>query len=257
MSHPPPLGLWPWRRRGRPLLFGHRGVRGDGPPENTLAAFERAADEAADAIELDVRTCKSGELVVIHDPTLARVTEHADVRSVGELGWDELRRVDIGQGQRVPLLVDVLELARGRRLSVNVEMKRDAPDRTAIVASTARTLDAWDPRHPVLVSSFDPFMLAGLRLLCRRPRALLMHRDARWHQRTSGFARPLGAVAVHLERTLASPATVRRWQRRGLLVNVWTVNDAVEARDLAAAGVDGIITDVPRRVREALADRAC
>ncbi len=256
MSPPPPLGLWPWRRRGRPLVFGHRGVRGE-RPENTLAAFEHAADEGADAIELDVRTCKSGELVVIHDATLARVTEHADVRAVGDLDWDELRRVDVGQGQTVPLLVEVLELARGRRLSVNVEMKRDAPDRTAIVSATARTLDAWDPRHPVLVSSFDPFMLAGFRLLCHRPCALLMHRDARWHQRTSVFARPLGVAAVHLERTLASPAAIRRWQRRGMLVNVWTVNDPVEARDLAAAGVDGIISDVPRRVRQAIAERTC
>jgi glycerophosphoryl diester phosphodiesterase len=243
---------WPWRRADRPLVIGHRGVRGD-RPENTLAAFEHAGDQGADGIELDVRTCGSGELVVIHDPTLKRVSSGSEARAVAEMRWDELRRVDVGDGQRVPLLVDVLACARARRLRVNVEMKRDAPDRKAIVLATARTLEAWDPRHPVIVSSFDPFMLGALALLCRRPRALLMHRDAKWHQRAArGLAVPLGVTAVHVERTLSSVQTIRRWHHRGMLVNVWTVNDPAEAKDLAAAGVDGIITDVPAIVLGAI-----
>ncbi|RYE94070.1 MAG: glycerophosphodiester phosphodiesterase, partial [Myxococcales bacterium] len=56
-----------WRRRpGQPpRIYGHRGVRG-ARPENTLAAFEHAAAEGADGVELDVRVCGSGELVVFH-----------------------------------------------------------------------------------------------------------------------------------------------------------------------------------------------
>lgn len=239
------------RRAGRPFVYGHRGVRGE-LPENTLAAFAAAADQGADGIELDVRLSRDGQVVVAHDPTLARVSGGADQRAVADLSARALARADAGGGQGVPALAEVLTLARQRRLAVNVELKRDAPDRKAIVGATARLLSSWDPRHPVLVSSFDPFMLAGFALLCDRPRALLLHRDAAWHQRASFTAGPLGVFAVHIERTLASPASVRRWQARGMSVNVWTVNDEIEARDLAAIGVDGIITDAPGRILAAL-----
>ena len=240
-----------WRRADRPLILGHRGVRGT-LPENTLAAFEAAAGEGADGIELDVRVCGTGELVVVHDPTLERVTSGRDLRAIAEMAHDELARVDVGDGQRVPTLTEALALARTRRLRVNVEMKRDAPDRTAIVRATARVLRRWDPNHPVLVSSFDPLMLAGLALLAPDvPRALLIGRLS-VKRRAPLFARPVRVLAVHLDRVLTSADAVRAWKRKGMLVNVWTVNDAVEARDLRAIGVDGIITDAPARIRDAL-----
>ena len=239
------------RRAGRPFVYGHRGVRGE-LPENTLAAFAAAADQGADGIELDVRLSRDGQPVVAHDPTLERVSGGADLRAVAELGARALAAADAGGGQGVPTLAEVLALARARRLAVNVEMKRDAPDRKAIVVATARLLSSWDPRHPIVVSSFDPFMLAGFAALCGRPRALLLHRDAAWHQRASFTAGPLGVFAVHIERTLASPEAVRRWHARGMRVNVWTVNDEREARDLRGIGVDGLITDAPGRILAAL-----
>ncbi|AUX24315.1 glycerophosphoryl diester phosphodiesterase [Sorangium cellulosum] len=236
-----------------PLLIGHRGVRGEGaPPENTLAAFEEAAAQGADAIELDVRVCGSGEVVALHDPDLARVTGGADPRAAAALPWDELRRVDLG-GERVPLLAEALAFARGRRLAVNVEMKRDVPDRAAVVLATARLLRAWDPRHAVLVSSFDPVMLASFGLMAPAvPRALLVHRS-RYHDAAVRLPPVLGSFAAHIERTIASPERIALLQRAGRVVNVWTVNDPGEARDLAALGVDGLITDAPRRIRDALA----
>lgn len=236
----------------RPLVIGHRGVRRPGVVENTLPAFEIAADEGAEAIELDVRVCATGELVVVHDPTLERITEKADTRAVADLPFEELGRVPLPGGARVPLLAEVLAFARARRLGVNVEMKRDAPSRPAIVRAVARLLDEWDPAHAVLVSSFDPPMLAGLALLAPRvPRAVLVHRTS-YHPIHAAMAIPVGAAAVHLCRTLTRPDHVRRLLGRGLLVNVWTVNDPAEARDLAALGVSGIITDAPGEIRAAL-----
>src|SRR5437899_2504336 len=92
------------RRDGAPpLIFGHRGVRGEAP-ENTMAAFELAAASGADGVELDVRLCRSGEVVVCHDPTLARATGGKDERAVADLDLAELRRADVGAGQGVPLL---------------------------------------------------------------------------------------------------------------------------------------------------------
>ena len=234
------------------MVIGHRGVRHEGALENTLPAFEAAVREGAEAVELDVRVCAGGELVVAHDPTLARITGGADTRAVAEVGLAELGQVALLGGARVPSLAEVLAFARARRLPVNVEMKRDAPSRPAIVRATARLLSRWDPSHPILVSSFDPFMLEGLRLLLPRiPLAVLVHRTA-WHLAHVAMGVTAGVAAVHLERTLTRPELVRALRARGLAVNVWTVNDPVEARDLAALGVDGIISDTPEVMREAL-----
>jgi glycerophosphoryl diester phosphodiesterase len=246
------MSLLGFARDGRPLVIGHRGVRRPGLAENTLAAFEAAADEGAEAVELDVRLCRSGELVVLHDPTLERVTEGADTRAAADLTQSELARVPLPGGASVPSLAEVLAFARERRLPVNVELKRDVPSRPEVVRAAARLLGGWDPAHAVLVSSFDPAMLAGLAALAPRvPRAILVHRT-RWHLLHAGLALPLGAAAVHLERTLTRPDLLRSLRARGLRVNVWTVNDPGEARDLAALGVDGLISDAPGEVRAAL-----
>src|SRR5215210_4731977 len=102
------------RRDGAPpLVFGHRGVRGTAP-ENTMSAFDLAADAGADGVELDVRTCRAGELVVCHDPTLERCSAGRDLREVAELDLTELARADVGAGQGVPSLVKVLDWARDR-----------------------------------------------------------------------------------------------------------------------------------------------
>src|SRR5688572_31359268 len=84
----------------KPLVLGHRGAR-HAAPENTHAAFELSRAEGAAGVELDVRLVKSGEIVVLHDPTLARVTAGGDRRAVEQLAWHDARRADIGQGQRI------------------------------------------------------------------------------------------------------------------------------------------------------------
>lgn len=218
-----------------------------------MAAFALAAEQGADGIELDVRLCASGELVVAHDPTLSRVTEGADTRNVADLPYFELARVDVGQGEGIPRLTEVLAFARTKRLLVNVEMKRDVPNRMAVVRATARILKSFaDAPRWVLVSSFDPAMLAAFGLLLPQiPRAFLFEEESRLlHSGWPAF--PLRAIAIHPPRTRANPATLRAYRERGLIVNVWTVNDPDEARDLALLGIDGLITDVPDVVCEAV-----
>jgi glycerophosphoryl diester phosphodiesterase len=243
-----------FRRRdgSSPYVFGHRGVRG-AAPENTMAAFDVAARAGADGIELDVRLCRSGELVVCHDPTLERLTAGRDVRRVADLDADEISRVDVGDGQGVPLLRDVFGMAQGRGLRVNVELKRDVPSRPRLVGETVRMLRDLGPFVPrVLVSSFDPWMLAYLGWLLPGVLRGYLFAPSPAYLRTGWPAIALGADAVHPERTLCRADRIRRWRARGKLINVWTVNDADEARALSALGVDAIITDAPRAIIDAV-----
>jgi glycerophosphoryl diester phosphodiesterase len=247
------LGVDAFRRPPgrRPWVYGHRGT--SGAPENTLAAFEKAVQDGADGIELDVRLSADGELVVMHDAAFDRVTQGQDHRRVAELPYEEIRRIDVGNGERAPRLSEVLGFARARHLRVNVEMKHGVPQRLALAHATARQLSAVDPYLPIIVSSFDPLILATFATLVpRMPRALLVHRS-KW----STLALETGMAwrdGLHVERTLTRDATIQRLLRQGLLLNVWTVNDVREAQDLAAMGVDGIITDVPGLVRATFGD---
>ena len=233
-----------------PFIFGHRGVRGEAP-ENTMAAFELARASGADGVELDVRVCRSGELVVCHDADLTRATRGKDTRRVVDLDREELARVDLGGGEPVPLLDDILAWAKVHGLRVNVEMKRDVPDRSAVVRATSQALAA-DALPPILVSSFDPWMLVSLR---RQRRSVLLGylfaSDQRW-TRSGWPGDVLRTAATHPERTEIDAERCRAWKKRGRIVNVWTVNDVNEGRALAALGVDAVITDVPRKMAEAL-----
>ena len=239
-------------------IVGHRGGRTtpqdpEWPAENTMPSFERAVAEGADAVELDVRLCESGEVVVLHDPDLSRATGGRDTRAVRSVPYLELASMRLfGGEQGPPLLRDLLPFCVQRGVGLNVEIKYDDVDRGRLSRAVARELARSSA--DVLVSSFDPrILLAMASLAPRTPRALLTTSERRW----SGFAarRVVSAPwlwAVHLERTQAQPEMVGALKGRGLRVGVWTVDDASEARDLRALGVDWIVTDAPGRLRTEL-----
>ena len=127
-----------------PALIGHRGTRTI-HTENTLEAIEEAARHGARMVEIDVRPCRSGEIVVMHDETLTRVTDEEDPRAVASLTLDDLRRVALPGGERVPTLDEVLDLAQQRDLHVNVEIKRDVPARVAATVGAARVVPTASP----------------------------------------------------------------------------------------------------------------
>jgi glycerophosphoryl diester phosphodiesterase len=246
------------RRPGAPpLVLGHRGAR-HAAPENTHAAFELSRREGAAGVELDVRLVKSGEVVVLHDTTLARVTQKADRRTVEQLTWAETRRVDVGQGERVPLLADVLDWARAHDQLINVEVKSDVRRRRDLLSSVIELLS----RHPyaergVLLSSFDPRFVRRLSAaLPRIPSAFLFHTKSPIARAaalvgTATFTR-LGACAVHPEHVLVTPRRMAAWRSRDVLVGVWTVNDTGRARVLSSLGVDYIVSDNPGSILQAL-----
>jgi glycerophosphoryl diester phosphodiesterase len=238
------------------LVVGHRGGRGTGwPPENTVAAFEKARVAGARAVELDVRTCASGQVVVFHDATLERMTVSGDKRRVSDVSFTELAKFDLGGGATIPALADVLEWARSCGVGVNVELKRDVPSRIDLLRETMNVFRA----HPadVLWSSFDPMLLAGVAWLkVSSPRALLTESGLPvWALALERIVRPPLVSAIHLDAQQAR-ASISGCLKRGLRVGVWTINDVDEAIALFDRGVRTVITDAPDRVLAALASRS-
>ena len=213
-----------YRRLPSPLLVGHRGLN-TVAPENTLEAIAAAADQGARGVEIDVRPTRDGQIRVFHDPSLERLAGRPDV--VAERTAAELSTVDLGGGARIPSLTDVLALCRERELFLNVELKRDVPDRLFLCREVARILTASE--LPALaLSSFDPFILAVMRQWAPElPIAMLYTTSHRYLGLCAG---PLGAVAAHPDQKLVTPREVASHQRAGRRVMTWTVNDPARAR---------------------------
>jgi glycerophosphoryl diester phosphodiesterase len=221
-----------------------------------MAAFALALEEGADGIELDVRLDGEGNVVVIHDPALGRVTSGRDTRNVADLDAREFATIDLGGGERVPRLDAVLRWARQRRTRVNVELKHDVPSRPRLVLAVIRSLlRELSGRDRVILSSFDPLIVAALsRSVPWLPTGWLVEERVGIPARSLGSL-CVGASALHPRFTLVSADSIEPWQRSSAPVNVWTVNAADEARRLDALGVDTLITDEPGRILEALSRR--
>ena len=221
--------------RALPFVYGHRGTR-RGAPENSLRAMRMALEQGADGIEIDVRLCGSGELVVLHDPDLKRVAGTRVLAAQATLA--ELQRHDLGGGARVPTLQEALELVLGAGKLLNIELKADVPDPFALVAAVARLLQGASAVElaRVVLSSFSADICAELcdALPELAVGALLEHVPS---------SLPSGLQAVHPRHFLIAPNTSARWRKEGLMINAWTVNAGARAAELARTGVDGIITD--------------
>lgn len=223
-------------------VWAHRGANRQFP-ENTLAAFNRAAELGADGIELDVSLTRDGRVVVMHDNTVDRTTDgHGEIC---DFTWDEIRKLDCGQGQHPPLLSDVLEQMRGNKLLLNMEIKAglnprgfDGLEEKAVnlvheFGMAGRTLYS-SFNHPALmrVRELDHNAPIGLLYSCR------MVRD--WD-----YAKSIGAEALHPHyASLMQPGFMDACNKAGIIVRPWTVDDADMMRTFMLEGAE-VITDVP------------
>lgn len=211
--------------------IGHRGAAGL-EPENTLRSFRRAAEEGADALELDLRVTRDGHLVVLHDPTVDRTT--SGTGSVHELTLAEVQQLDAGLGERVPTFEEVLEATT---LPIHAELKvveAAEPLASGILEKAAEriTLISFDPEALRRVKRALPDQPVGLILSGAPPDA-------------AERARSLDADLVSLEAEYLNAEAVERCRRAALKVTAWTVNEPEQMQRVVELGVDGIATDRP------------
>lgn len=101
------------------MLMGHRGAKAL-EPENTLLSIKRALEIGVDAVEIDVHLTKDQEIVVIHDSTVDRTTNRTG--PVGSYTLEDIRKLDAGKGEKIPTLVEVIGLTKGKAKLV-IELK--------------------------------------------------------------------------------------------------------------------------------------
>lgn len=235
-----------------PWIIGHRGASGHAP-ENTLAAFERAVELGAGFIETDLHLTRDAHFVAIHDRTLERTTNGRG--AVRDFTLAQLRDLEAGLwydrkylGERIPTIEEILSFARNHDIVVYLELKYEAAwgMHHALVGALRNPEDA----ARTVVISFDPGTLADLRkldatimtgVLVEEPRGDLVKASV-----------DAGARQLCPRSTLVTSALVDEAHRSDLHIATWTVNDPEEMRAVIAAGVDGVMTDFPDRLRSVI-----
>jgi glycerophosphoryl diester phosphodiesterase len=228
------------------IVIGHRGARGHAP-ENTLLALDMGIRLGASWLEFDVQLHPSGALLVMHDLSVDRTTNGKGL--LAELDFDSLRKLDAGQGQQIPTLEEALDLVE-QRAGVNVELKTADGTGEAVAGVLRRYLEAGWPAERMLVSSFHlPELWEFHQAAPEIPVGVLLAGvPLDW----AGCATELQAAAVNLSSEFVDPRLVADAKAHGRQVYVYTVNDPAEVRALREQGVDGVFTDYPDRVLEAL-----
>ena len=266
--------MTPWRPRpghpylaGAPLLVAHRGGA-ELAPENTIEAFRMAVDVWwADMLEMDVRLTRDGQVVVIHDPTVDRTTDGTG--NVSDLSLEEIRSLDAGyrftdpggaasyrgRGVVIPTLDEVLTAFPAMR--INIEAKE-----SAVAGPLAEVVARHGAEQRVLIAAERETSRRGARgypgpwgASARQLKVFwALHwlpGGSPWTPRADVFQVP----ETHGRLRVVTPRFVRAAQRRGIPVQVWTVNRADDMHRLLDMGVDGIQTDRPDLLSAVLTER--
>ncbi|MFS4094721.1 glycerophosphodiester phosphodiesterase [Streptomyces sp. AF1A] len=214
------------------LTIGHRGVMGV-EPENTLRSFVAAQQAGLDVIELDLHLSKDGALVVMHDAEVDRTTDGSG--PIAEKTLAELRALDAGRGERVPVFEEVLDAVR---TPLQAEIKDVAAAR-----ALAEVMRRRDLVGRVEVSSFQDEAVAEIARLVPGVRTALI--ASRYGTDVVDRAVAVGAATVCLNIRRLTLEVVEHARASGLRIIGWVVNTQDHLRLVRALELDGATTDYP------------
>ncbi|MEU2772615.1 glycerophosphodiester phosphodiesterase family protein [Streptomyces sp. NPDC007162] len=220
------------------LTIGHRGVMGV-EPENTLRSFVAAQQAGLDLIELDLHLSKDGALVVMHDAEVDRTTDGAG--PIAEKTLEELRALDAGRGERVPVFEEVLE-------AVQSPLQAEIKD-VAAARALAEVMQRRDLVSRVEVSSFHDEAVAEIARLVPGVRTALI--ASRYGTDVVERAREAGAATLCLNIRRLTLEVVEHARKADLRVIGWVVNTQDQLRLVRALQLDGATTDYPEIKRTA------
>lgn len=236
-------------------VWAHRGARREAP-ENTLPAFERAVEQGADGVELDVQLTADGIMVVIHDETLDRTTNGSGLVAVRTLA--ELQCLDASAGMpgfagtRIPTLNEVLDLLVPTGVMINIELKNSCEEYPGLERQVLEAVTSSGAADQVVLSTFNHYSLKALQELGATSELGMLYSDPLYNPWSYALGLNVGAIHPPVGCVLG-PVYVRCAQESGLAVRPWVANHDEELRRLFKWGVDAVFTDVPghaRRIRD-------
>ena len=231
---------------GRPLLGGHRGNPAE-HPENTMKSFRSAIAAGCDLIECDVHLSSDGRLVVIHDHTLDRTTNGKGL--VRDHTAAELRKLDAGEGEKIPLLQEVVELALGK-VGLVIEIKQLPALYPGLEEKLLNMLRQLGAVSECAVVSFNHAAIHELRKM--EPALQLDILEGARPMQQARMLREAGADIYSPHWGAADPQTVQEVHAAGGAVAVWPVDDETAVAWCKWCKPDSIFTNRPKEIGAAL-----
>lgn len=230
-------------------LIGHRGTAGL-RPENTLCSFENAAELGLSWIEFDIHLTRDNKWIVMHDATLDRTTgAHGLVR---EHDADQITSLEAGlwfwppyPNQKVPTLLETLQLAQKLNLFCNIEIKgaeHDPQDNAAVfVEFVQQHVDLIQDK--VIVSSFNLPVLIEIRSLL--PSIALAYIKDEFSIDMISLSQQYDFSSINCRVDKFAQNKLKLAQDANIPVFLYTVNDLTTARYWIERGITGLFTDRP------------
>ncbi len=219
-------------------------------PENTLSAMETAVEALADYAEIDVQETKDGEIVLLHDTNLKRVTGLN--ANIWELSYQEVSQLDAGikfhkkfRGEKIPTLSQVLEYCRGK-IRLNIELKYNGHN-GQIVPKVVKIIEEYGGQDTCVITSMNYGYLEQVKAL--NPQIATGYTLSMVYGNLSEMK---AADFFSVKYTYLNAAFVRRAHALGKEVCAWTLNYQGDIQKMLDCGVDNIITDDPELVRRVI-----
>ncbi len=254
------------------MILAHRGMPEE-LPENTMPSFKKAYDLGVDVIETDVHFTRDKKFVIIHDPKLDRTTDGSG--KVIEYTEDELKKLDAGYyftgdnektypfrgiGITLPSLEEILTEFPDMRF--NIDLKDNLPhqvscyyeiikeckasERVLTASSHNANLQILRKIAPEMVTSFSTIEILKFLLFSKTGQKELM----------SGFKGDALQLPAYLCRTgLITESLIKQAHNMGYKIDIWTVNRKEEMKKMIEIGVDGIFTNYPEVLKDALNEK--
>jgi glycerophosphoryl diester phosphodiesterase len=231
---------------GRPLVGGHRGNPAEFP-ENTMRSFRSAIAAGCDLIECDVHLSSDGRLVVIHDHSLERTTNGSGL--VRDHTASELRKLDAGDGEKIPLLQEVVELALGK-VGLVIETKQVPPLYPGLEEKLVNMLRQLGAVQECAVVSFNHPSIHELRKM--EPALQLGILEGARPLHPARLLRDAGADVYSPHWGATDPQVVHEVHAAGGAVGVWPVDDEVAVAWCRYSKPDSMFTNRPKEILAAL-----
>ena len=218
---------------GHPLVIAHRGASGHAL-ENSIEAFRKADELHADGVELDVHATSDGTIIVFHDARLP------SGESISETPAARIRELQLANGERIPLLSEVLAAIPELKVFIEVKHLESRWD-----SALLKVIATGNPER-CAVHSFDHRVVARLAAL-RPTLACGALSVARLVDPVHALDRAL-ADTLWQEAEYIDPALIQQVHDSNRRVFAWTINDADTAEHLTQMGVDGLCGNFPERL---------
>ena len=231
-------------------VVAHRGFSAIAP-ENTIAAMRKAVEAGADSCEFDVRQCRDGVIVLMHDETVERTTDGKG--RISDLNSTQIKKLDAGSwksedfaGERVPTFAEALNVFEDSNCKPVIEIKT-----MGMYKEIIDILKKSNMLKRVYVASFDIDVLGKIKNLEPDLKCLLLNSDevavspVQQARSVSAMAQSCKTNMVGLDYRMLSANLISNLRKQDLVVYAWTVDDPDVMKALVIWDIDGIITNKP------------